>query len=284
MAEELPDIEQLNIQESEDNEVNEDNEREDLVNKLLEEYSFEELVDLLSQLEENGLYNGGIEPVDDQEAAEELASTLMEIKQQDRVSELEQVAPELSELLSEEIPETSPVSESLSPAVNTRTYAPAVPSTHTRTYAPAVPSTHTRTYAPAVQSTHTRTYAPAVPSTHTRTYTPANQPSYTGTYAPAVHSPYTRTYAPAAQTSYKPQASPSAATQQSNSAINYLANLGIDQVRYLLRQLSDAYGIPYKPGRSKLSAAEAIVNAISNMSLEEVEAISPQLAEAYNML
>ena len=237
MAEELPDINKLNIQENEEGE-----EREDLVNKLLEEYSFEELVDLLSELETNDLYRGGIEPFDENEAAEELASALIEIKDEDRVTELEEVAPELAELLSEETSESSPVYESRSPAAQTTTYTPA----QTRTYTPV--------YTPAAQTT---TYAPA----QTRTYTPV--------------------YTPAAQTSYVPQ---SAVSQQVSPAVRFLSGLGIDQVRYLLRQLSNVYGVPYKPGRSKITAAEAIVNAISNMSQDNVAAISPQLAEAYNML
>ena len=271
-VEELPDINKLNIQESEESQESEENEgeeREDLVNKLLEEYSFEELVDLLSQLEDNDLYRGGVEPFDENEAAEELASTLIEIKDEDRLAELEEVAPELSELLSEETSESSPVSESRSPVAQTRTYTQA-PAYTPASQAPAYTPAQTRTYTPASQ-------APAYTPAQTSTYTPAAQ---TRTYSPA----QTSTYTPAAQTSYKPQSPHGAVSQQYNPAVNYLAGLGIDQVRYLLRQLSNAYGVPYKPGRSKLTAAEAIVNAISGMPAENVEAISPQLAEAYNML
>ena len=92
-----------------------------------------------------------------------------------------------------------------------------------------------------------------------------------------------------ASSSKKPVASPykrpAKATQpvEVSPAVEYLIQYSIDEIRQIARSLAAEVRVPYKPGRSKVSAAEFIISLLPSINLTEAEDISPVLAQVKEM-
>ncbi len=274
----------------------------------LEQYPLDELEEIINTLSFMGLMEEVPEPEDESEAVGEIVPVLLELEEEGRVGELKESLPELVSLIEKDESESSPSEgeeeegeeeegEEEEEEETTKEAIPNVSQVPYKTSTTQVPYKTSTTQVPYKTSTTQVPYktspvkkpAPAVSPYRASPVIPVKKP------APPV-SPYRTSPAKKppvspykASSSKKPVASPykrpAKATQpvEVSPAVEYLIQYSIDEIRQIARSLAAEVRVPYKPGRSKVSAAEFIIALLPSINLTEAEDISPVLAQVKEM-
>lgn len=216
------------------------------MDEILGRLSYEKLIRYLNELEEGALAEVDTNPVDKQAAIDELASALEEIKESGDFNILEEEYPELAQIAMGQEPE-----EGFSEGLSEEEEEEPEEEEEEEPYVPVQPRKFATIRPSGYAPIQTRAYLPVASS---RAYAPVS---------PA------KTYAPT--------------KGGSDQAVNFLASHRLDELREALRSLGP-YGVAYKPGRSKVSAAEAIINGLQGLSKQQVANLSPLLSQAYQKL